>query len=76
MKDTEEREFGEYLLDVYEHGLVKEGKSPCFLCELSDECDNISDDLNCVEYCICLDGIKDKTFKKNHPDSYFKRINV
>jgi len=51
-------------------------KNPCNCCELSDDCDRLADDLNNIEYCMCLSKgvIKDTEFKKNHPDAYFKKI--
>lgn len=53
------------------------GNHPCFLCELSDECDRLADDLNDIEYCICLSEgcIKDIKYKVEHKDAYFKNIN-
>ena len=47
---------------------------PCDRCEISDSCDRIADDLNCIEYCICLDVIKDKEYKDKYPESYFKKV--
>lgn len=50
--------------------------NPCDLCELSDECDRLADDLNNIEYCMCLSTgiIKDNQYKLNHPNAYFKKI--
>lgn len=48
----------------------------CNFCELSDECDKLADDLNNIEYCMCLsDGcIKDTQYKVKHPKAYFKKV--
>ena len=48
----------------------------CNFCELSDECDRLADDLNNIEYCMCLsDGcIKDTQYKVKHPKAYFKKV--
>lgn len=50
----------------------------CDFCELSDECDRLADDLNNIEYCMCLsDGcIKDTKYKIKHPKAYFKKIDL
>lgn len=50
----------------------------CDLCELSDECDRLADDLNNIEYCMCLSEgiIKDIEYKEEHPDAYFKKIEI
>ena len=45
------------------------GKTPCDLCELCDLCDLIADDMNHIEYCICLEVNED--YKRSHPDAYF-----
>lgn len=50
-------------------------KDACKRCELSDVCDQLADDLNHIEYCICLHGIKDKKFKVNCQGAYFRDIN-
>ena len=50
-------------------------KEACEKCELSDICDQLADDLNHIEYCICLHGIKDKKFKVSCPGAYFRDIN-
>ena len=63
-----------YYLDKYEKGLFDKKIDPCDRCEISDICDRIADDLNCIEYCICLDGIKDKEYKDKYPESYFKKV--
>lgn len=49
---------------------------PCSLCDLSDECDRLADDLNNIEYCMCLSKgvIKNTEYKKEHPDAYFKKM--
>ena len=49
----------------------------CNFCELSDECDRLADDLNNIEYCMCLSKgvIKDTEYKVKHPKAYFKNIN-
>jgi len=51
-------------------------KHSCVLCELSDECDRLSDDLNDIYYLMCTSPgiIKDVNYKKNHPNAYFKKI--
>lgn len=51
---------------------------PCDLCELSDECDRLADDLNNIEFCMCLSEgiIKDIEYKEEHPDAYFKKIEI
>ena len=48
----------------------------CNFCELSDECDRLADELNNIEYCMCLSKgiIKDIKYKLEHPDAYFKKI--
>ena len=45
-------------------------------CELSDECDRLADDLNNIEYCMCLSEgcIKDTQYKVKHPKAYFKKV--
>ena len=66
---------GFYLCE-WEHGLEHIGKEACMLCELCDECDRLADDLNKIEYCMCLSKgvIKDTEYKKKYPDAYFKKI--
>lgn len=51
-------------------------KNSCILCELSDECDKLSDDFNNIYYFMCTSTgvIKDINYKKNHPNAYFKKI--
>ena len=51
---------------------------PCDLCELSEDCDKLADDLNNIEYCMCLSKgiIKDKQYKLEHPDAYFKHVEI
>ena len=50
---------------------------PCFLCDLCDECDRLADDLNNIEYCMCLSKgvIKDIHYMEEHHTAYFKKIN-
>lgn len=75
---VEDRIFKGYLLDEWGtnkiDGVYQLGCHPCDLCELTEECDRLADDLNHIEYCMCLSKgiIKDTEFKKNHPDAYFK----
>ena len=38
-----------YYLDEYEKGLFDKKIDPCDRCEISDICDRIADDLNCIE---------------------------
>ena len=66
----ENRKFGEYYLDEYS---IKESENPCHLCELTDKCDQIADDLNKIDYCICLEYAK--KYKETHPNAYYKKIN-
>lgn len=53
------------------------GCHPCDLCELTEECDRLADDLNDIKYCMCLSKgiIKDIKYKTKHPDAYFKKVN-
>lgn len=53
------------------------GMHPCMLCKLSDECDRLADELNDIEYCMCLSKgcIKDTQYKVKHPNAYFRNIN-
>lgn len=61
-----------YYLDDYDIDISDQ--DPCELCDLSIQCDRISDELNLIEYCLCIDGIKDKEYKEKYPDAYFKKI--
>lgn len=58
-------------------GAYQLGCHPCDLCDLCKECDKLADDLNNIEYCMCLSKgvIKDVEYKVKHPDAYFKNIN-
>ena len=57
-------------------GAYQLGCHPCDLCDLTEECDRLADDLNHIEYCMCLSKgvIQDTNYKKEHPDAYFKKI--
>lgn len=46
----------------------------CKKCALQDYCEEIADTMNRIEYVLCIDGIKDKKYKNEHPNSYFKKI--
>ena len=73
--ELEDRVFHGYILEDDPNPPSNPKKTyPCCKCELDSLCDRIADDLNHMEYCICLNGIKDKNYKKNHPNSYFKKI--
>ena len=65
-----------YYLDEYEHGLQYINSNACIECELEEHCDQIADELNLIEYCLCIDGIKDKEYKEKYPDAYFKKIDL
>lgn len=70
-----DRMFGpKYLLGNFNPN-VNTSKEACELCELSDVCDQLADDLNHIEYCICLHGIKNKKYKVDCPGAYFRDIN-
>ena len=46
----------------------------CDKCVLKKQCEEIADTMNRIEYVLCIDGIKDKKYKNEHPNSYFKKI--
>ena len=48
--------------------------SYCEKCELYDLCEKTADELNNIDYLLCQDVIKDKTFKIEHPYAYFRKI--
>ena len=62
------REFHGYFLDEWEGNNI----DPCKLCELSNQCDEIADTLNHIEYCLCLSV--NKKYKEKHPFAFFKKL--
>lgn len=46
----------------------------CKKCLLQKQCEEIADTLNRIDYVLCIDSIKDKKYKNEHPNSYFKKI--
>lgn len=70
---NKDRLFNGYYLDEWGINGVHDA---CELCELSDDCDKLADDLNNIEYCMCISKgvIKDIKYKLEHSDSYFKKI--
>jgi len=74
MEVNEDLMFHNYLLNDW--GVGEDNQHPCDLCELCEECDRLADDLNNIEYCMCLSRgvIKDIQYKKDHPNAFFKKI--
>ena len=73
MKTNKNRLYNGYYLNEWNNDL----KQPaCELCELTDECDKLADELNQIEYCMCLSKgiIKDTEYKLKHNKAYFKKI--
>lgn len=44
--------------------------NPCMLCELNNECDNLADELNKIEYQLCLQI----PYSLEHNNVYFKKV--
>ena len=73
MENDNDRIFKGYILKD-DPTLTYFSPHPCSLCGLEKLCDNMADTLNDIEYCICLKCIKDVNYKKEHPNSYFIKI--
>ena len=73
MKINKNRLYNGYYLNEWNNDLKQ---SACELCELTDECDKLADELNQIEYCMCLSKgiIKDTEYKLKHNKAYFKKI--
>lgn len=58
-------------------GLYQLCCDPCSLCDLCKECERLADDLNNIEFCMCVSKgvIEDTEYKEKHSDAYFKNIN-
>ena len=69
MQTNKDREYNGYVLK--DDSSLEYAVSACSYCELNKQCDDIADELN---KCICLNGIKDTEYKRNHPNAYFKKI--
>ena len=58
-----------YYLDQWD----EECEHPCNKCELLDLCDNLADDLNKIDFQLCV-KIDDLDYACNTKYTYFKRI--
>ena len=69
---NKDRLFNGYYLDEWG---INDAHDACELCELSEDCDKLANDLNNIEYCMCISKgvIKDIKYKLEHPDAYFKK---
>lgn len=73
MNIDKDRLYNSYYLNVWDD---KSFENPCMRCELNDMCDRVADELNQIEYCMCMSKgvIKDTNYKKTYPLAYFKNI--
>jgi len=72
MQTNKDREYNGYVLK--NDSSLEYAVSACSYCELNKQCDDMADELNNSEYYICINGIKDTEYKRNHPNAYFKKI--
>lgn len=74
MNINKDRLYNSYYLNVWDD---KSFENPCMHCELNDMCDRIADELNQIDYCMCISKnvIKDTEYKVKNPKAYFKKLN-
>ena len=68
---NKDREYQGYILE--DDPSLEFPVSACSLCELEDTCDKLADDFG-IDYFLCIKGIEDKKYKRQHPKAYFKKI--
>ena len=56
--------------EYYLEECLEEIDNHCSLCELNNLCDIIADDINHIEYCLCLQI----PYSLNHNNIYFKKV--